>query len=97
MGLEEPEVLIELASKLGEKIGGNGVTQIVGLLDAFAQGVGVVGHVVYKELEHGGPVGGGKVGFLQTGLRGCFADGAVRHATQGGDAFGDAVGLLFQV
>jgi len=65
MGFEEPEVLVEFARKLGEKIGGNEVAQVVGFLHGLTQRIGMMTYIVNQELQHGRAVRSGQVGFFQ--------------------------------
>ena len=56
-----------------------------------------MGDVVNQKLQHGRAVGGGQIRFLETGLGGRFANGAVGDAAESGDTLGNGVGLLFEV
>lgn len=97
MSFEEPEVLVELAGELGEKIDRDVVTEGARLLNGGAQRIGVMRDIVDEELQHGGAIGSSEIGLLQAGLRGGFAHRAVRHTTEGRDALGDRVCLLLEV
>src|SRR5215468_9919596 len=49
---EEPEILVEFARELCKQIRSDRITEVIGLLDGRAQRVGVMSHVVHKELQH---------------------------------------------
>src|SRR5437660_11051754 len=82
MGFEEPEVLVEFASHGGEEIRGDGIAQVVGLLNSSAQSVDVMSEVVNQPLQLLGAIRSGEVGFLQPALGGDFAGGAVGDASE---------------
>jgi len=97
MGLEEPQVLIEFASYLREQIGGDGVVQIARFLNRLAQCIGMVRHVMHKELQHGRTTGSSQVRFLEIRFRRHFPRCAIRDTAQRGDALRDRIGLFFEM
>lgn len=94
VSFEEPEVLVHFAGQRREKVGCNGIIQIIGILYCPAQRVGMMGDVVYEKLEHGRTVRGGQVGLLKARLGCDFACRSIGDTTERRDTFRDRVGLM---